>query len=1074
MKRTNRVKLGWALALAALLALLMAAALAVAAAPDAITFDLAPVPPRSIVPGMAEVFTWTITGGTPDRVDFLVQDPDGTVVLTQTYPGATGLSITREYSVPAGAPLGLYWSEVRYYRMEGGTLTAGGSFCVSERGNLQVYKFDDFNGNGVQDPDEGPVPGVWIQIQPMPGSLCPSDPARIPTGIDGVALWTDIAIGEYLVTELVPAGREPTLPISGTVTVTIGVTSAITFANRIPPSAITGLVWYDPDGDGATDPGEPGLGSIPVLLYGDSDGDGLYDAGEPLLRTITTTASGAYTFTLVRAGDYIVGVDALTSALPPGLGPLSPTLQAATGLAPGETRQINFNFDDTGAIQGTVWHDANGSGGHDPGETGLAGIQVCLYRDVDTDGILDLTDPLVGCQDSAGPTGAYAFASLPSEPYIVDVNQADPDLPAGFAPTTGDPQAVNLPPGALRQVDFGFYEPPTPTPTPTPTATATPTQTPTATPTATPTFTPTPTATATPTFTFTPLPTSCLVGQKVDDLHVGLPGWVIHVRPRGAAGPVLTAVTDGSGNFSFAGLPIGWWTVWEEMQPGWAPVTPAQFDVELLPGATCTQVRFKNRQACAIDIYENDNTAADARLIAADGAPQKRTFEPPADVDWVSFPAAAGAQYTLRTDNLLGATDTELTLFAPDGVTPLAYSDDIAPGSDRRSRIVWIAPASGLYLARARDYYQTGERGCLAYDLILTAAYRIYLPVLFNMTPPPPPTPTPTPTVTLTPTITRTPSPTPTPLPPISIPGLSHPKEIGVNRLSHRLYVASRNTHTVYEVNPLTGTVVRAIVVGLEPFGVGVNSLTGKVYVSNYEGDSITIINGATGAVLRTISFAGLGYGEPTYVAVNETTNRVYTPLHDGGRLAVIDGTTDTLLTTLEVCGGAFGVAADPVLNRVYVSCRDAQMIRVVDTAAHSILWEQTAYPGGMPYALGIDVSLRRLYAAFAPEPDDPRQVLAYRIPVEGPSLLGAALVGHGGPDGGGGVAANPLSHHVFVTNSAEDTVSVFDGQTLMTLATVAVGDDPQGVAVDAGLDYVFVGNRRSNSVSGIPDNFGE
>jgi DNA-binding beta-propeller fold protein YncE len=49
---------------------------------------------------------------------------------------------------------------------------------------------------------------------------------------------------------------------------------------------------------------------------------------------------------------------------------------------------------------------------------------------------------------------------------------------------------------------------------------------------------------------------------------------------------------------------------------------------------------------------------------------------------------------------------------------------------------------------------------------------------------------------------------------------------------------------------------------------------------------------------------------------------------------------------------------------------------------------------------------------------------------------------------------------------------SVFDGVTLMLLDTVPVGNDPQVVAVDPGLSYAFVGNRRSNSVTGIPDGY--
>ena len=571
-------------------------------------------------------------------------------------------------------------------------------------------------------------------------------------------------------------------------------------------------------------------------------------------------------------------------------------------------------------------------------------------------------------------------------------------------------------------------------------------------------------------------PSSCIIGAKVDDLHVGLPGWTIHARPRDAQTPVLTAVTDGQGSFYFAGLTAGPWTVWEEMQPGWAPVTPDTFDVQLPPGPACVEVRFKNRQACAQDPYEPDNTPAQATLIQANGPPYKHTLEPPSDLDWSAFDATAGGTYTISTDSLLGGTDTYLTLYATDGATLLAFNDDIVPGADKRSRIVWTAPTRGRYYVRVRDFLQTGARGCLAYDLVLSARHRTYLPIIIAPAPPPPPT--------ATPTVTRTPTPTPTPIPsrpPLVIPGLSHPKGIGVDigtqgrSGTHHLYVASRDTGVVYEVDPTTlpATVVRSIPVGLEPFGVAINNMTRKVYVANFLGNSVSVIDAVAGAVIKTISLPTL-YGEPTYVAINEATNRIYVPLHKGGRLAVIRGDTDTLVTTVAVGAGAWGIAVDPTYNRIFVSCRDDQPPRMwtVDGLTNAVLWDQLITPGGTPYALAVDAGLGQLYMSFAPAGENPRQVLVYRLPETAPSLLTAVLVGNGGPDGGGGVAANPLTHHVFVSNSALDTVTVFDGVTNMVVDWVPVGDDPQCVAVDPGLGYVWVGNRQSDDVSAIPDGY--
>lgn len=1064
MKKNLWLKLGVAVGLALIMvAGFLGALLAQPAAPQIITFDLAPIPPQSIIPGMTEVFTWTAAGGTPDYVIFEVRNPNGTVVYSHTYPDSTGLSVTEYYTPATGAVLGLYEGKARYYSQEGGSFTGIGTFCVSERGNLHVFKFDDFNGNGVQDAGEGPVQGVRIRIQATPGSLCPSEPASKLTDASGQANWDGIAIGEYTVTEIVPPGREATLPTSHTVMVNIGATTYVTFANRLPPSTIYGLVWLDANRNGVKETAEPVLPNIRVSLYADTNGDGDLDTGEPFLRALDTAADGRYLFDLVRDGDYVVVVNDADPDLPAGAAAISPVAVAVTDLLPDEDREVNFRFDDAAAITVLVWHDRDANGVIDDGEEGLPAIRACLYGPGDL---------LIACQDSDA-TGYTSFIGLPGGAYTVDVDETDPDLPAGYQLTTPDPLVFSLPPGDSAFVFFGFRKPPTPTPTATPTETATPTATATATPTA------TATATATPA-------TGCLTGKKVDDLHVGLPNWTIHARLSSGQGVTLTTTTDGSGGFYFTGLTPGLWTVWEEMQPGWAPVTAPSFEVEVPPIQPCPEVRFKNRQACAADPYEPDDTAASAVLITP-GMLTKHTLEPPTDLDWFKFDAVAGGVYTLQTDNLLGATDTYLTLYDTDGSTQITYSDDIIPGVDRRSRIIWQAPSSGRYFARVRDYFQTGSRGCLGYDFSLTAGFRTYLPIVF--VPPPTPTPTPTstttrtPTVTPTPTVTRTPTVTPTPtrtatptrtptptptLPPLDIPGLEHPKGIGIYRYTHELYVASRDTDQVYYANPTTGTVLGAIAVGDEPFGVAVNSTTGKVYVANHLSNTLSVISIGTHSVIKTISFAP--YGEPTYVAIDEDTNRIYVPLHADGRLAVINGQTDALITTIDVGGGAFGVAVDPLLKRAYVSCRDAKWVRVIDTTTNGVRWSETAYTTGTPYALGINPDLNRLYVSYAPEDNNPRQVLVYRIPNTGPSLLTAVLVGNGGADGGGGIAVNPNTGHVFVTNSQDDSVSIFDGNTNMLLDTAPVGDDPQCVAVDAGLGYAFVGNRASDSITSVPD----
>ena len=70
--------------------------------------------------------------------------------------------------------------------------------------------------------------------------------------------------------------------------------------------AISNRVWHDADGDGLVSPGEKGVKGVQV---------GLVDAAGDVVATTTTTASGAYRFRGLTAGEYRLRF----SRIPPGL-----------------------------------------------------------------------------------------------------------------------------------------------------------------------------------------------------------------------------------------------------------------------------------------------------------------------------------------------------------------------------------------------------------------------------------------------------------------------------------------------------------------------------------------------------------------------------------------------------------------------------------------------------------------------------------------------------------------------------------------------------------------------------------
>ena len=121
---------------------------------------------------------------------------------------------------------------------------------------------------------------------------------------------------------------------------------------------------------------------------------------------------------------------------------------------------------------------------------------------------------------------------------------------------------------------------------------------------------------------------------------------------------------------------------------------------------------------------------------------------------------------------------------------------------------------------------------------------------------------------------------------------------------------------------------------------------------------------------------------------------------------------------------------------------------------------------GAVPYALGFNDNNDKLYVMLATGAADVNAVQVYGASSNGLALLNTASLPSGGMAGGGGVAVNPASDRVFVTNSASNNVSIIDGDSNTVIGVQAVGQFPYGIAVNPLDGAVYVGNGLGDNLS--------
>lgn len=235
--------------------------------------------------------------------------------------------------------------------------------------------------------------------------------------------------------------------------------AGLIFRTPTLPNSIGDRVWFDTNGDGNQDAGEPGVSGVTVILYA-SD-------GITIVAITTTDANGNYLFNNLPANtNYIVGFSAPGGTIfSPNVGGTTPgnaTTNSDADPVTGKTGVVNTGVagtqqtgidagirnDAKGALGDFVWNDLNKNGIQDAGEPGVPGVKMELYMP-GPDGVIGGGDDILVSTDTTDATGYYIFPNLDPGAYFV---VATP--PAGYTVSPKDVTAGN-PAGDVKDNDFG-------------------------------------------------------------------------------------------------------------------------------------------------------------------------------------------------------------------------------------------------------------------------------------------------------------------------------------------------------------------------------------------------------------------------------------------------------------------------------------------------------------------------------------------------------------------------------------------------------------------------------------------
>ena len=366
-------------------------------------------------PAQAETSLTIGKGAAVITLSALTHHYDGLGKAAQSSTEPPGLMVALTYDGGAALPVEAGAHAVRavvvdanYEGTVAGTLTIGA--------RIRGVVFEDVDGNGRRDAGEAALAGVEVRLFEADGTTLFGATA---SGADGSFEFVGLGTRTFVIQETDPAGFGSPTPNQRMLNLEGVSEIEVAFGDQ-RQGTISGLVFYDGNGNRQRDNGEDGLPGVSVTL------------STAPARSTTTGADGSYAFTDVPSGSYQVTATDL-----PGYTSTTPNVRSVTLGADGATASFGDRL--AGIVSGAAFEDLNGDGHQDDGEPPLPGVQIRL----------DGPGGLRQAQTDAG--GGYAIAQLVPGTYEVEGT-----APSGYLGSTPNRRTVVINESAAATASFGY------------------------------------------------------------------------------------------------------------------------------------------------------------------------------------------------------------------------------------------------------------------------------------------------------------------------------------------------------------------------------------------------------------------------------------------------------------------------------------------------------------------------------------------------------------------------------------------------------------------------------------------